>query len=248
MRKCYIIGFPLKKPRSVVLWKNYFKKNKINSSMKPLELKTNRVIPFINSIKKDKNFLASAVTMPLKSEIYKHIIPGDRVALNSKAVNFILKKKEKIYGYNTDLLALLSLINKKYLKNILILGLGGVGGALFNHFKKVKKINVFGLSKTKKGKNIFNNLNKIDLAKINLLVNCTPIGSNLKNEFKNKSPLKFEELKKINKNSLIFDIIYKPKKTKLLDYAQKLKLINSNGIKMNSLQADIALKILHQNL
>jgi len=247
MRQCYIIGYPLKKPRSIFLWKRFFKKHKINSSMNSLEVKKNNVNIFIKKIKKNKNFLASAVTMPIKKEIYKYITPGDTVARITKAINFILKKNNKIYGYNTDILALLSLIEKKYLKNVLILGLGGVGNALFNYLKKNKSLKIFALSSKKKGKNIFSNINKIDLSKITLLINCTPVGSGLKN-LKNKSPIEFEELMKINKKSLVFDIIYNPKNTKLLNYSKKLNLKTSNGTKMNTMQADIALNMLLKNL
>lgn len=243
MRQCYIIGYPLKKPRSILLWKRFFKKHKINSSMSPIEVKKNNVNIFIKKIKKNKNFLASAVTMPIKNEIFKYITPGDKVAYNTKAINFILKKNNKIYGYNTDILALLSLIEKKYLKNVLILGLGGVGNALFNYLKKNKNLKIFALSSKKKGKNIFSNINKVDLSRITLLINCTPVGSSLKN-LKNKSPINFKDLMKISKKSMVFDIIYNPKNTKLLNYSKKLGLKTSNGIKMNTIQADIALNML----
>ena len=49
---------------------------------------------------------------------------------------------------------------------------------------------------------------------------------------------------KISKKSMVFDIIYNPKNTKLLNYSKKLGLKTSNGIKMNTIQADIALNML----
>lgn len=248
MKECYIIGFPLKKPRSVLLWKKYFKKNKIHSSMQPLQITKKQIKKFIEEKKNDENFLASAVTMPLKNEIFKYIKPGDKIASSTKAVNFILKKKKTIYGYNTDISAIISLIDQKYLKNVLILGLGGVGYALFRYLKKIKNINVCALSRSKKSKNIFNKLEQINMSKINLVINCTPIGSNLNNNLKKKSPIKFDDLKKLNKKTFIFDIIYNPKLTKLLRYSKKLNLRFTNGIEMNSRQAEIALKMISANL
>ena len=248
MLRCYIIGYPLKNPRSVILWKKFFKKKKINSSMKPLELTKNKLRILIKQFKKDKKFLASAVTMPFKNQIYQHIIPGDKVAKTTKAINCNLKKNNKIYGYNTDILALLSLIKKKYFRNTLILGLGGVGQALYNYLKEDKKVKLFALSRSKKGKHIYKNLKNIDLSKINLVINCTPLGSSLKKKFNNKSPISLEDLKRLNKNSYIFDIIYKPKITKLISYSKKLKFKYSNGVKMNTKQADIALNMLYKNL
>ena len=41
---CGILGYPLKKPRSIPLWKKYFKQNSINSSMeKPIVYDPNDV-------------------------------------------------------------------------------------------------------------------------------------------------------------------------------------------------------------
>ena len=53
---------------------------------------------------------------------------------------------------------------------------------------------------------------------------------------------------KISKKSMVFDIIYNPKNTKLLNNSKKLGLKTSNGIKMNTIQADIALNMLLKNL
>ena len=44
---CGIIGYPLKKPRSIPIWKNYFKKNKINASMNKFEVQPKNLKKFI---------------------------------------------------------------------------------------------------------------------------------------------------------------------------------------------------------
>ena len=44
--KCGILGYPLKKPRSIKLWKDYFKKNYINSSMLKFEVKKKKCQKF----------------------------------------------------------------------------------------------------------------------------------------------------------------------------------------------------------
>ena len=65
---CSIIGYPLSKPRSVKIWKNFFKKKRINIQMFPIEIKKNLFNNKINELLHDKNFLASAVTMPYKKK------------------------------------------------------------------------------------------------------------------------------------------------------------------------------------
>jgi shikimate dehydrogenase len=243
MKICFIVGYPLNKPRSVSIWRNYFKKKKIKASMRPLELKANKVKEFILKIKANKNFLAAAITMPLKTKLFKYVIPGDIITKKSKSINLIIKNQDKLYGYNTDILALINCIKKDDLKNVLIIGLGGVGKALFNYLSFNKKINLKAISRKKNNnKNIYNNFNKIDFKKKITIINCTPLGSNLKNFFLNISPVPEKLFGKIHKDSFFFDIIYKPKTTKLLNLCKKYQLKSINGLRMNSLQAKIALK------
>ena len=128
------------------------------------------------------------------------------------------------------------------------MGLGGVGNALFNLLKGNSKIALYAISNSKSGKKIFKNFKDINLSKINLIINCTPLGSNLKSKYLNKTRVSEKDLKKLNKDTFIFDIIYKPKLTKLLRLSKKLKLQHSNGVEMNTLQAKIALEMVYKNI
>ena len=49
---CGIVGFPLKNPRSIPIWKSFFKKKKIFSEMNKFEIKPNKLKSFVNFIKK----------------------------------------------------------------------------------------------------------------------------------------------------------------------------------------------------
>ena len=69
MNKFGIIGYPLNKPRSVSIWRKYFKKNNIKAQFNPYEIENKN---FNNFIKKnflqDQNFLSMVVTMPYKKK------------------------------------------------------------------------------------------------------------------------------------------------------------------------------------
>jgi len=52
----------------------------------------------------------------------------------------------------------------------------------------------------------------------------------------------------MKKNSTIFDIVYKPKKNQLSKLCKKNRIKYFNGLKMNTLQAQKALKILSDNI
>ena len=74
------------------------------------------------------------------------------------------------------------------------------------------------------------------------------MGSDLKKKFLTKSPLNIAQLKKMKKNSTVFDIVYSPKKTMLSQNCKKLKIKYINGIKMNTIQAERALSILEKEI
>tara|TARA_B100000035_G_scaffold309864_1_gene316717 strand:+ start:1075 stop:1329 length:255 start_codon:yes stop_codon:yes gene_type:complete len=68
---CGIIGYPLNKPRSIPIWQKFFKKKNINAQMLPFEVNPKIFNKFVKNLKKNKNFLAMAVTMPYKKKNYK---------------------------------------------------------------------------------------------------------------------------------------------------------------------------------
>ena len=109
---CHIVGYPLKNPRSVKLWKQYFKIKNIHMSMTKKSIPNNKIKQFIKYIKKDPSFYATAVTMPYKKLFYKITEKRDKITKYSKSVNLVIKKNNKLIGYNTDILALIYLLNK----------------------------------------------------------------------------------------------------------------------------------------
>ena len=84
------------------------------------------------------------------------------------------------------------------------------------------------------------------LNQIDLVINCSPLGSNLKRIYINKSPLKLDNIQKIKKSGFIFDIVYKPKSNLLSKLCKKRKIKYENGLRMNTLQAKLALKYLNK--
>lgn len=246
-----IIGYPLKNPRSIPIWKHFFKKNKIKAGMFKFEIKPSDLKSFIGKIKSNKNFKATAVTMPYKNKIYNYVDKFDNFAKNAKSINLIVKKNKKLFGYNTDVYGANESI-KKIINNykfIIIIGLGGTGSAIFNFLKnRYKNKNFLLVSKKFKVKKnvktkVVKNLDKKILLNKSLIINCSPLGSNLKKSFISKSPIKKNLINSINKKSTIFDIIYSPQKTFLSKLLKKNKIKYINGKFMNTVQAIRALEI-----
>lgn len=245
------MGHPLNKPRSIFIWKKYFKENDINAVMKPYDIPKKNFKNFMNHIfLQDKKFRALVVTMPFKRDVLKFADTLHKSAQNSNASNLLVKKNNLIFAYNTDIMGAYDSI-KKYLKNynnIVIIGLGGAGQALFsflyNRYNK-KKFILISKKFNFKSPNVvvLKSINEKIFTNKSIIINCTPLGSNLKSEYLNKSPIEEKYFKNMNNKSLIFDIVYKPKRTKLYSFCKKNFIPYLDGLKMNSTQAQIALNI-----
>ena len=223
--KCGIIGYPLNNPRSIVIWNDYFSKKNIKAIMKSYEVNPNQFDTFIKKIKKDKTYYAFAITMPYKISVIKYCDRLDKSAELAKTVNLIVKNKKtsEIVGFNTDVIGAYKSISKNIdeYKVITIIGLGGVGTCIHNYLSYLlPKINFNLITqkniKTSKKNKIYKKLSSNILKKKSLIINCTPLGSNLKDEFLTKSPIKENLFQQINKKSFIFDVVYEPKKNRTI--------------------------------
>ena len=79
------------------------------------------------------------------------------------------------------------------------------------------------------------------LEEFSMLVNTTPIG--MLGKAGDMSPVEFRTLQTLKSDSLVYDVIYNPKKTILIKDAQKLGLRTVSGLDMLIFQAVMAQKI-----
>ena len=221
-----IIGSsPSKTAKSPKIWNALYKKNKINCKMHACDTKIKNLKKLVKYLTLDKNFLGGAITEPYKSKILKFVSHQDNAVKQLGAANIILKKNNKLYAFNTDYLAIkenLNQLKKKFkIKNIAILGCGGVGKSAIvaakNIFKK-KKIFIFlrknknNLKFEKKVKSqyikFYSYGELINHKSISLLINATTIGfpkmvkiKGINIDYKKFSPLAFDKVELImNKN------------------------------------------------
>lgn len=225
-----IIGSdPSKGARSPILWNKAFSKLKINMKMFPLDVKDQNVRRLIKSLRENDYFFASAVTIPHKERVIKYLDEIDQSALEIGSVNLIVKKNNKLKGYNTDSYGCRFTLNKinKKINNILIIGCGGAGKAciisvknkypkaniyLFN--RNLNKLNKFykRIKVNKKNIKIIKNYNIfIKLKKLDLIINTTSLGFDLeipsiKSNLKYFSPISQFEIK-LNKLKITENLI-----------------------------------------
>ena len=218
-----------------------FSKEFFNKKFKQLDLKNyyyeNYELKNLAGLKEliNKNNLSGInITTPYKEKILNHLDIIDNTAKKIGSVNTIKIHNNKLVGFNTDIIGfeksiLLAIKNRK---NALILGDGGASKAVQYVLKK-NNIKITIISR-KSSKN-YNNLTKEDIINNLIVINTTTLGMYPDIKSYPKIPYKF-----LNKNHLVYDLVYNPKKTKFLEKAEKKGCHIINGYQMLKKQANEA--------
>lgn len=192
--------------------------------------------------------LGMNVTIPYKEAVVSYLDELDNTAGEIRAVNTIVNEKGKLKGYNTDIPGFLKALlvdggfNPRR-KKAAILGCGGAGRAVAFALCRegVEEIMLFNrtvdrafslqkdlehcpvkISVAVWDENIANNLSNCDL-----VVNSTSIG--MKGGQELLTPL---EAKQIPPGSLVFDLVYNPPVTRLIQEAKKAGARTIGGLYM----------------
>ena len=238
---------------SPILFKSVFKDLKLDYRHAVLNVRELDLNSTLNFLKNDF-FLGANVTIPHKENILKFLDWISEEAKIIGAVNTIVNKEGKLFGYNTDVFGIQSSLEKysDEIKNksVLILGAGGAARAvvytLIKYFD-VAEVKIYNrtIDRTQKLINDFQNLtNKISVAselKNNsekLIINTTSIGMVPKiNEMPIPSEFSFLE------NQIVFDVIYNPIETEFLKKARLANAVTINGLVMFITQAEKSFEI-----
>lgn len=174
------------------------------------------------------------VTLPHKVDIMGFMNYLDSSAEKATAVNTVHNVDGILKGYNTDIFGFIEPLRKRNVNfngmNILLLGAGGSARAVIAGFSEMKGINKITIANrtlekarqlAKKGTDLglecqvteMDNIKGIAV-KSHLIVNTTSIGMD---EEKEESLIGYEH---ISKNTIVYDIVYKPVVTNLLENAR----------------------------
>ena len=203
------------------------------------------------------------VTIPLKVPIVLFLSGVDNVANIAGCANTIKVLNDgSLYGYNTDVYGFVEAIPEKFRKeingaDIAILGNGGAARAVGVGISilKAKKIDFYV-------RNIINAKDTIDavrthfpevevncklieslkdLSSYKMLINTTPIG--MRSKAMGISPVDEDVVKTMNKSSVIYDIVYNPLKTELINIAKRNGIQTIQGLDMLIYQGAKAFEI-----
>ncbi len=182
---------------------------------------------------KTVSFKGMNVTHPYKQEVIEHLDALDETAREAGVVNTIVRTKCGLKGYNTDCLALLEIVKRRFPsdKDILVGILGN--GATMRSMKYAllrsdyRNIAVYARN-PRSNEQSFNHID----SKVQVLINTTPVGM-----YPNNGQMLPVDLHSLPNLTLVFDVIYNPFETRLLLEAKSMGVKTVNGLEMLVRQA-----------
>ena len=250
-----IIGAnPSKGARSPLLWNAAFNHYQMDIIMYPFDILSENLFKLLDYLNEKPEFVGGAIAVPYKEKVSEWLGSNQSIEVAKiGAVNGIARNENgNLWGYNTDgeasILSFENNFGSVLGKSILILGCGGSAKAVSTYFKKYIGPNgKITMASRSKGGKVFadkinaqwiewNNIYSV-LSETNIVVNCTTVGYGVESD---QTPLSYEELSLLPRDSIIFDIIYQANPNKLLSSSHNQKLLTLDGSDMNIEQAVIA--------
>ena len=197
----------------------------------------------IKEIERDKlgdfatkaEFSAINVTIPYKEEIIPYLYSIDDFAKAIGAVNTVVNRDGKLYGYNTDFFGMTSLINHAGVeikgKKVVILGTGGTSKTSLAVSRALGAREIVRASRTEREDAVsYEELYQKHLD-AEVIINTTPVGM---------FPSIFDapiDISKFEKLSGVIDAVYNPLRTELILSAKERDIPAEGGLYMLVAQA-----------
>lgn len=237
-----LIGYPLGHSFSKKYFEEKFAKEELNDCAFEL-FSLNTIEEFQKLIDAEKSLHGIAVTIPYKETVMQFLDEINPAAQAIGAVNCIQFSEGKLKGYNTDVIgfeqSLLPLL-KAYHTKALILGSGGSSKAVKYALTK-NSIDYKIVSRTvnEDADTIsYKDLDATIMDAYTIIINCTPVGMYPDEHLSPEIPYEL-----ITEKHLLYDLTYKPEKTKFLQKGEERGAAIKNGFEMLVLQAEENWKI-----
>jgi len=176
------------------------------------------------------------VTIPYKNQIIDYLAEMDDISKATRSVNTVIRKGNKLYGYNTDYYGFIETLNFNRLKlkgkTVLILGNGSVSNTVMYALNKLEAKSIKRIGRNLKSNDDDYFSNYVNYLDAEIIINTTPVGMYPNNEDELLIPLL--DFKKLE---VVIDLIYNPLRTKLLLEAESNNIKTINGLYMLVMQA-----------
>ena len=219
-----ILAHPVEHSLSPTIHNAGFQALGINAEYVKFDVKQDGLKDFMQRVR-DEKIAGLSISMPHKMEIMQYLDYINPAAESMKAVNCVYWEDGKLCGTNTDYYgAIRALVEKTDLKgkDIVIFGAGGAAHAIAYGLKE-KKITMTILDRTMQKsqelacqyKTEYGLTSSHSISKYDIIINTTPLGM-----FPNTEGT-ILEAKDLSSNQLVYDIVYNPLNTKLIQEARK---------------------------
>lgn len=192
----------------------------------------------VDSFFKNKEFNAVNVTIPYKETVIPYLDFLSDVAKRIGAVNTVVNKNGKLYGYNTDYYGMKALIEKIGIevknKKVMILGTGGTSKTARVLTKDSGASEIVVVSRQKKESFITYEEAVSEHRDANVIINTTPSGMYPDCDSKPIDISAFKDLEGV------IDAVYNPLCTNLILNAKKKGIKAQGGLFMLVMQAVVA--------
>lgn len=255
-RYAAILGLsPSKGARSPTLWNAAFAAAGADAVMRPFDVTAANLPVLVAALKADARYIGGSVAVPHKQGLVPLLDRLEPEAERIGAVNAIYRDGAGLVGANTDgagaLEQLRGLVDDLKNRHAIMLGLGGAGLAVAAYLegnvaslklanRTVETAQAFAERLGGKVRGVPMPRSSADLRGVNLIVNCTSVGSQDGDQGSSLGDNSETLLDAMTDDTVVYDIIYQPAETELLRQAKVIGLMTLNGLGMNQDQAVIA--------
>ncbi len=194
----------------------------------------------VDTFFREKNFSAVNVTIPYKETVIPYLDWISDIAKRIGAVNTVVNKNGKLYGYNTDYHGMKALISKIGLdfsqKKVLILGTGGTCKTAKALAKDLGAFQILSVSRQKKDCHITYEEAITCHRDAQIIINTTPSGMYPNC---NEKPIDLANFPRLEG---VVDAVYNPLRTNLVSDAKKRGIKAEGGLYMLVMQAVVAVE------
>jgi shikimate dehydrogenase len=246
-----VIGYPIEHSLSPVMHNAVLQQLGANYTYVPLLVPPVDLAGVLASLK-SIDCRGFNVTIPHKQTVMAHLAEISDVARSIGAVNTVWPTEQGWAGTNTDILGFLSpLYSLPRPETVVILGGGGAARAVIAGCLQLGCTDIWvvgrDLGKLAALRTSWPQVKLQEWSKLNdllpladLVVNCTPIGMYPQLE---TSPLSMQQIDLLRVGAIVYDLIYTPRPTKLLQMAEAGGCQSIDGLDMLVGQGAAALEL-----
>ncbi len=189
----------------------------------------------LDSFMTKKDFKGINVTIPYKQAVIPYLDSVDPNAMEIGAVNTVVNRGGKLYGWNTDFIGLKRLVERIGIKidgsKVLVLGTGGTSRTARTVAKSLNAAKIVTVSRSASEDSVTYDEAYSRHADADFIFNTTPCGM-----FPNTNGSPIDVNRFANLQGVV-DVIYNPLRTNLVISAQKNRISSEGGLFMLVQQA-----------